>query len=33
MLGKEYRAVLGYMPQQGLYDDFTLDRFYGICQH
>lgn len=31
-LGKDYRAVLGYMPQQqGLYDDFTLNRFmvYG----
>ena len=27
-LGKEYRSVLGYMPQQqGLYDDFTLNRF------
>ncbi|MGN1432996.1 MAG: ABC transporter ATP-binding protein [Ruminococcus sp.] len=27
-LGKEYRTVLGYMPQQqGLYDDFTLNRF------
>lgn len=27
-LGKDYRAVLGYMPQQqGLYDDFTLNRF------
>lgn len=27
-LGKHYRAVLGYMPQQqGLYDDFTLNRF------
>ena len=26
--GKDYRAVLGYMPQQqGLYDDFTLNRF------
>ena len=26
-LGKDYRAVLGYMPQQqGLYDDFTLNR-------
>ncbi len=27
-LGKNYRSVLGYMPQQqGLYDDFTLNRF------
>lgn len=27
-LGKNFRAVLGYMPQQqGLYDDFTLNRF------
>lgn len=27
-LGKAYRSVLGYMPQQqGLYDDFTLNRF------
>lgn len=27
-LGKNYRTVLGYMPQQqGLYDDFTLNRF------
>lgn len=27
-LGKDYRAVLGYMPQQqGLYDDFSLNRF------
>lgn len=27
-LGKSYRSVLGYMPQQqGLYDDFTLGRF------
>lgn len=27
-LGKDYRTVLGYMPQQqGLYDDFTLNRF------
>ncbi len=27
-LGKSYRAALGYMPQQqGLYDDFTLNRF------
>lgn len=27
-LGKDFRAVLGYMPQQqGLYDDFTLTRF------
>ncbi len=27
-LGKEYRSVLGYMPQQqGLYEDFTLNRF------
>ena len=27
-LGKSYRSVLGYMPQQqGLYDDFTLSRF------
>lgn len=27
-LGKDYRCVLGYMPQQqGLYDDFTLNRF------
>lgn len=27
-LGKEYRSILGYMPQQqGLYDDFTLNRF------
>lgn len=27
-LGKDYRALLGYMPQQqGLYDDFTLNRF------
>ena len=26
--GKDFRAVLGYMPQQqGLYDDFTLNRF------
>ena len=26
--GKGYRSVLGYMPQQqGLYDDFTLNRF------
>ena len=26
--GKNYRALLGYMPQQqGLYDDFTLNRF------
>ena len=26
--GKSYRSVLGYMPQQqGLYDDFTLNRF------
>lgn len=25
---KDYRSVLGYMPQQqGLYDDFTLNRF------
>lgn len=27
-LGRNYRSVLGYMPQQqGLYDDFTLNRF------
>lgn len=27
-MGKDFRAVLGYMPQQqGLYDDFTLNRF------
>lgn len=27
-LCKDYRSVLGYMPQQqGLYDDFTLNRF------
>ncbi len=27
-LGKNYRTVLGYMPQQqGLYNDFTLNRF------
>ncbi len=27
-LGKNFRAVLGYMPQQqGLYDDFSLNRF------
>ena len=27
-LGKAYRSILGYMPQQqGLYDDFTLSRF------
>lgn len=27
-LGKEYRNILGYMPQQqGLYEDFTLNRF------
>lgn len=27
-LGKNYRSVLGYMPQQqGSYDDFTLNRF------
>lgn len=27
-LGNDYRSVLGYMPQQqGLYDDFTLNRF------
>lgn len=27
-LGKNYRTILGYMPQQqGLYDDFTLNRF------
>lgn len=27
-LGMDYRSVLGYMPQQqGLYDDFTLNRF------
>ncbi|WP_293970385.1 ABC transporter ATP-binding protein [uncultured Ruminococcus sp.] len=27
-LGKDYRTVLGYMPQQqGLYDNFTLNRF------
>lgn len=27
-LGKNYRSVIGYMPQQqGLYDDFTLNRF------
>lgn len=27
-LGKDYRALLGYMPQQqGLYDEFTLNRF------
>ena len=27
-LGKNYRTVLGYMPQQqGLYDDFTHNRF------
>lgn len=28
VLGKDYRAELGYMPQQqGLYDDFTANRF------
>ena len=27
-LGSDYRSVLGYMPQQqGVYDDFTLNRF------
>lgn len=27
-LGRKYRSVLGYMPQQqSLYDDFTLNRF------
>lgn len=27
-LSKNYRSILGYMPQQqGLYDDFTLNRF------
>ena len=27
-LGREYRSILGYMPQQqGLYDDFSLNRF------
>lgn len=27
-LGKDFRSVLGYMPQQqGLYDDFTANRF------
>ena len=27
-LGRNYRALVGYMPQQqGLYDDFTLNRF------
>lgn len=27
-LGKKYRSQLGYMPQQqGLYDDFTVNRF------
>ena len=27
-LGASYRAILGYMPQQqGVYDDFTLNRF------
>lgn len=27
-LGKNYRSILGYMPQQqGLYDDFTANRF------
>lgn len=27
-MGKDFRSVLGYMPQQqGLYDDFTLNRF------
>ncbi len=27
-LGKKYRNILGYMPQQqGLYDDFTLNHF------
>lgn len=27
-LGSAYRSILGYMPQQqGLYDDFTLNRF------
>lgn len=27
-LGKDYRSVLGYMPQQqGLYEDFTANRF------
>ncbi len=27
-LGRSYRSALGYMPQQqGLYDDFTLNRF------
>ena len=30
-LGKKYRSLLGYMPQQkGLYDDFKLKRFCGI---
>ena len=30
-LGKNYRSVLGYMPQQqGLYDDFTLNRFFVV---
>ncbi len=27
-LGREYRSLLGYMPQQqGVYEDFTLNRF------
>ncbi len=27
-MGKDFRNILGYMPQQqGLYDDFTLNRF------
>lgn len=27
-LGKDYRSLLGYMPQQqGVYEDFTLNRF------
>ena len=27
-LGSDYRSILGYMPQQqGVYDDFTLNRF------
>ena len=30
-LGKDYRTVLGYMPQQqGLYDDFTLNRVFVV---
>lgn len=29
-LGSDYRSILGYMPQQqGVYDDFTLNRFLG----